>query len=132
VEVTRAIDGDTLERRTGEMVRLIGVDTSETKEPRKPGPSFGREATAFTQRTVAGEGVRPESDQQRHDQEGRTLASVYLDKGTGVHAELIRQGYGGRTPGAHSNTWSHSGSGSGRCGRRDGGGGEPNDVDGRG
>jgi Staphylococcal nuclease homologue len=81
VEVMRAIDGDTLELRTGEMVRLIGVDTPETKEPRKPVQYFGKEATAFTQRTVAGERVRPESDQQRHDQYGRTLASVSLDKG---------------------------------------------------
>jgi Staphylococcal nuclease homologue len=48
VEVTRVIDGDTLELSTGETVRLIGVDTSETKDPRKSVQYFGKEATAFT------------------------------------------------------------------------------------
>jgi endonuclease YncB( thermonuclease family) len=129
VEVMRAIDGDTLELSTGEKVRLIGVDTPETKDPRKPVEYFGKEATAFTQRTVAGKRVRLEYDQQRQDKYGRTLAYVYLENGAFVNAEIIRQGYGGRTPGSRSNTWGHSGSWSGRRGRRDGGCGEPNDVD---
>ena len=48
------IDGDTLELSTGERVRLIGVDTPETKDPRKPVQYFGEEATAFTRRMVEG------------------------------------------------------------------------------
>ena len=56
---------------TGEQVRLIGVDTPETKHPRKPVQYFGKEATAFTQRTVTGKRVRLEYDQQRHDKYGR-------------------------------------------------------------
>jgi micrococcal nuclease len=48
VEVRRLIDGDTLELSTGEAVCLIGVDTPETKDPRKPVQYFGKEATAFT------------------------------------------------------------------------------------
>jgi micrococcal nuclease len=75
-------------------VRLIGVDTPETKDPRKPVQYLGREATAFTQRTVVGQRVRLEYDQQRQDQYGRTLAYVYLENGTFVNAEIIRQGYG--------------------------------------
>jgi micrococcal nuclease len=93
-EVKRVIDGDTLELSNGETVRLIGVDTPETKDPRKPVQYFGKEATAFTQRTVAGKRVRLEYDQQRHDKYGRTLAYVYLDDGTFVNAEIIRQGFG--------------------------------------
>jgi micrococcal nuclease len=75
-------------------VRLIGVDTPETKDPRKPVQYFGKEATAFTQRLVEGKRVRLEYDQQRVDKYGRTLAYVYLDDGTFVNAEIIRQGYG--------------------------------------
>ena len=52
------------------------------------------EATAFTQRTVGGKRVRVEYDQQRRDTYGRTLAYVYLENGTFVNAEIIRQGYG--------------------------------------
>ena len=94
VGVKRVIDGDTLELITGEQVRLIGVDTPETKHPRKPVEYFGKEATAFTLRTVAGKRVRLEYDQQRHDKYGRTLAYVYLEDGTFVNAEIIREGYG--------------------------------------
>ena len=49
--VERVIDGDTIhvqvegKRYT---VRLIGVDTPETKHPTKPVQYFGQEASAFT------------------------------------------------------------------------------------
>ncbi len=46
--VERVIDGDTLALETGERIRLIGVDTPETKHPRKPVEDFGKEAAAFT------------------------------------------------------------------------------------
>jgi endonuclease YncB( thermonuclease family) len=92
--VKRAIDGDTLELTSGETVRLIGVDTPETKDPRKPVQYFGKEATAFTQRLVEGKRVRLEYDQQRLDKYGRTLAYVYLEDSTFVNAEIIKQGYG--------------------------------------
>jgi micrococcal nuclease len=34
--VERVVDGDTLVLTSGERVRLIGVDTPETKHPKKP------------------------------------------------------------------------------------------------
>jgi endonuclease YncB( thermonuclease family) len=94
VLVKRVIDGDTLELSTGEKVRMIGVDTPETKDPRKPVQYFGKEATAFTQRLAEGKPVRLEYDQQRQDKYGRILAYVYLADGTFVNAEIIKQGYG--------------------------------------
>jgi micrococcal nuclease len=94
VTVQRVIDGDTLQLDTGTKVRLIGVDTPETKDPRKPIQHFGKEATAFTQRLVEGQRVRLAYDQQRQDKYGRTLAYVYLEDGTFVNAEIIEQGYG--------------------------------------
>jgi endonuclease YncB( thermonuclease family) len=93
VLVKRVIDGDTLELSTGEKVRMIGVDMPETKDPRKPVQYFGKEATAFTRPLVEGKHVRLEYDQQRHDKYARTLAYVYLNDGTLVNAEIIRQGY---------------------------------------
>jgi endonuclease YncB( thermonuclease family) len=67
VTVQRVIDGDTLQLDTGATVRLIGVDTPETKDPRKPVQYFGKEATAFTQRLVEGKRVRLAYDQQHQD-----------------------------------------------------------------
>ena len=52
--VRRAIDGDTLLLINGERVRLIGVDTPETKHPQKPVQYFGREAYLFTKQMIDG------------------------------------------------------------------------------
>jgi micrococcal nuclease len=74
LKVARVIDGDTLQLSTGETVRLIGVDTPETKDPRQPVQHFGKEATAFTRQLVEGKPVHLEYDQQRRDKYGRSLA----------------------------------------------------------
>jgi micrococcal nuclease len=93
-QVIRVVDGDTLVLDGGEKVRLIGVDTPETVDPRRPVERFGKEASAFTRRTVEGRRVRLEYGWERHDRYGRTLAFVFRDDGLFMNAEIIRQGYG--------------------------------------
>jgi len=90
----RAVDGDTLILNGNETVRLIGVDTPETKDPRKLVQYFGEEAYGFTKSLLEGKRVRLEYDQERIDKYGRTLAYVYLEDGTFLNAEIIKQGYG--------------------------------------
>jgi endonuclease YncB( thermonuclease family) len=46
--VQLVVDGDTFVSASGERVRLIGVDTPETKHPKKPVERFGKEASAFS------------------------------------------------------------------------------------
>jgi len=97
--VQRVVDGDTLLLGTGERVRLIGVDTPETKRPNTPVQYFGKEATAFTKRVAEGKRIRLEYDQanahiDHKDRYGRTLAYVFLADGALLNAEIIRQGYG--------------------------------------
>ena len=92
--VIRVVDGDTIILNGKERVRLIGVDTPETVDPRRPVQYFGKEASAFTKRTVEGKRVRLEYDQTRKDRYGRTLAYVYLEDGTFLNAEIVKQGYG--------------------------------------
>jgi micrococcal nuclease len=72
----RVVDGDTLVLDGQETVRLIGVDTPETKEPREPVEAFGQEAYEFTKSLVEGRKVRLEFDLERIDKYGRTLAYV--------------------------------------------------------
>lgn len=91
---TRVVDGDTIVLDGKEKVRLIGVDTPETVHPSKPVEYFGKEASAFTKRVVEGKRVRLEYDWERIDKYGRTLAYVYLEDGTFVNLEIVRQGYG--------------------------------------
>ncbi len=92
--VKRVVDGDTLLLTNGERVRLIGVDTPETKHPEKPVERFGKEAYLFTKKMVEGKKVRLEYDQTRRDKYDRILAYVYLMDGTFLNAEIVKQGYG--------------------------------------
>ena len=92
--VERVVDGDTIIVSGVGRVRLIGVDTPESVDPRRPVEFFGKEAGAFTRRLVDGKRVRLEYDWERTDRYGRTLAYVYLPDGTFVNAEIIRRGYG--------------------------------------
>ncbi len=54
--VRRVVDGDTLVLENKERVRLIGVDTPETKHPNKPVQYYGTEATIFTKKMVRANG----------------------------------------------------------------------------
>ena len=99
VTVVRVVDGDTIKVELNgrvESVRLIGVDTPETVDPRKPVQYFGREASAFTKSLAEGKTVRLESDQGcgNRDGYGRLLRYVFLPDGKFLNAEIIAQGYG--------------------------------------
>ena len=63
--VERVIDGDTIQVRfegKSYTVRLIGVDTPETKHPTKAVQYFGREASAFTKAALEGKTVLLQKD----------------------------------------------------------------------
>ncbi len=97
--VRRVVDGDTLVLENKERVRLIGVDTPETKHPRKPVEYYGKEASRFTKTMCEGKRVRLEFDQANasighKDRYRRTLAYVFLEDGTFLNAEIVKQGYG--------------------------------------
>jgi micrococcal nuclease len=96
--VVRVIDGDTVELRVGghrERVRLIGVNTPETVDPRKPVQCYGPEAKAFTHDLLApGAAVHLERDVEPRDDYGRLLGYVYrADDGLFVNLELAWQGF---------------------------------------
>jgi micrococcal nuclease len=95
--VVRAVDGDTIVVAFADghtdTVRVLGVDTPETHDPRKPVQCFGPEAAAYTASRLTGKVVRLESDVETRDKYGRRLAYVYLD-GKRFDDELLRLGYG--------------------------------------
>ena len=95
--VERVIDGDTIHVRVDGnryTVRLIGVDTPETKHPTKPVQYFGQEASAFTKAALEGKRVMLQKDRigDTVDRYGRWLRYVLLD-GDNFNARLIRDGY---------------------------------------
>jgi micrococcal nuclease len=90
--VERVIDGDTIVLDGHVRVRLIGVDTPETKHPHKPVEPLGPEATEFTRSLVDDRDVTLGFDRERRDRYGRVLAYVYVD-GKLVNEEIIRAGF---------------------------------------
>ncbi len=97
-KVATVYDGDTIGinyQSKIEKVRLLGVDTPETKDPRKPVQCFGREASAFTKQLLEGKSVRLafDSTQGERDKYGRLLAYVYTTDNIFVNQKLIEEGY---------------------------------------
>lgn len=98
-KVLRVVDGDTIRidyNGKDEKVRFIGLDTPETKDPRKPIQCFGREATAKMTEFAENKNIRLEFDktQGERDKYGRLLAFVYSEDNKNLAYEMIRQGYG--------------------------------------
>lgn len=96
--VTKVIDGDTFwadnDTKDGVKVRLIGVDAPESKNVfKKKIGYYGKEAKAYLTKMLSGKNVKLVCDVDSLDQYGRTLAYVYLEDGTFVNADLMRNGY---------------------------------------
>lgn len=95
--VLRVVDGDTLQvaRHGVTTVRVIGIDTPETVDPRKPVECFGPQASARARRLLGGTRVRLTLDptQGSVDKYGRTLAYVTLADGRDYGLTMIRGGF---------------------------------------
>lgn len=97
-DVVSITDGDTIKVNYGGTVtpvRLIGVNTPETKDPRKPVECFGQEASDYLAKLLTGKKVAVETDPSQADRDkyNRLLRYVYLD-GEDVGYQIIKNGYG--------------------------------------
>ncbi len=89
--VTKHTDGDTLWLSGIGKVRLIGMDTPEVFGTVE---CFGREASAFVERTVPlGAEVRYRLGVEERDRYGRALAYVWLRDGRFLNRLLVARGY---------------------------------------
>ena len=96
--VTEVVDGDTVKvniNGTIETLRLIGLDTPETVDPRKPVQCFGKEASNKGKELLTGKKVRVEEDptQGKRDKYSRLLAYIYTENGIFYNKYMIEQGY---------------------------------------
>jgi len=97
--ITYVVDGDTITVNMDgreEKVRLIGLDTPETKKPNSPIECFGVAASNYAHKLMDNQSVRLESDpiNTNRDRYDRLLRYVYLKDGRLVNSEIIKQGYG--------------------------------------
>ncbi len=94
-DVAKVVDGDTIDvvcNGITERVRYIGIDTTETVDPRKEVQCFGKEASKQNSALVTGKKVRLEKDITDYDRYGRALRYVYVDD-VFINLELVRGGY---------------------------------------
>jgi micrococcal nuclease len=85
-EVTRIIDGDTMELNGREKVRLLGIDTPEKGEP------LADSAALYLSTLVKGEIVSLLFDRRPKDNYDRMLAYIFKDT-VFVNAALVARGY---------------------------------------
>lgn len=96
--VVRVVDGDTVKLDIGgrrETVRLIGVDTPETKHPKKPVECWGPEASKHTAALLPpGTEVSVQRDVEPRDVYRRLLLYVYRSSdGLFVNRDLVAGGW---------------------------------------
>lgn len=97
--VIKVTDGDTLDINIDgqkQTIRLIGLNTPETVDPRKPVECFGKQASDKAKELLTGKKVRIEKDpsQGDYDKYQRLLAYVFLEDGTNFNKYMIQEGYG--------------------------------------
>lgn len=96
--VVSVVDGDTfkvsIDGKT-ETLRLIGINTPETVDPRKPVECFGKEASNKAKQLLTGQKVRLEADPTQDDRDiyGRLLRYAWLEDGIFFNKAMISEGY---------------------------------------
>lgn len=96
--VLKVIDGDTIDVAVGgksERLRLIGINTPETVDPRREVECFGHEASNKAKEVLTGQFVVLENDitQSDRDKYGRLLRYVFLPDGTNYNLSMIEEGF---------------------------------------
>ncbi len=109
--VWRVIDGDTLKLSNDERVVLAGIDAPELflnrkvyEQSRVTGEKMknillkGKYATRFTRSIVEGQRVKLDLDKRFRNKHDQLLAFVFLEDGTFVNGEIVKQGYAKALP----------------------------------
>ncbi len=99
--VLRVVDGDTfvarLDNEPGEWtIRMLGINTPETVDPRKSVECFGKEASEKLKALLSPESWIQLADDPKADERDkydRLLRNVFLPDGTDVNALMVRDGF---------------------------------------
>lgn len=98
--VTRVVDGDTVDVRFDETtdavrIRLLGINTPESVDPRRPVQCFGKEASRALKALAEGKRIALQDDPQADDRDkyGRLLRTLVSEEGVDINATLVQQGF---------------------------------------
>jgi len=97
-KVVKVADGDTIDVDIDgktERIRMIGINTPETVDPRKPVECFGVEASNKAKELLSNKKVRLDADSTQDDRDkyNRLLRYVWREDGLFYNLEIIKQGY---------------------------------------
>jgi len=97
-KVVKVVDGDTVAVEINgkkETIRLIGINTPETVDPRRPVECFGIEASNKAKEILTGKRIKLEADSivGERDKYGRLLRYIFLEDGTNFNKMMISEGY---------------------------------------
>lgn len=95
--VTKVVDGDTIRvalNNKDETIRMIGINTPESVDPRREVECFGKEASNRLKELVSGKDVLLEADQSQdeRDRYGRLLRYVWLN-GMNINKAMVSEGF---------------------------------------
>jgi micrococcal nuclease len=98
VTVIRVVDGDTIHvflDNNDVTIRMIGIDTPETVDPRKPVQCFGKEASNHARQLLNGATVYLEIDDSQgdYDKYNRLLSYIWMADGRMFNQVMIAEGY---------------------------------------
>jgi micrococcal nuclease len=96
--VVKVLDGDTLIANVDGhevTVRMIGIDTPEVVDPRKPVQCYGPEASAKAKELLNGKEIyiEREAGREAYDKYGRTLGYIHFADKTLYNEKMIKEGY---------------------------------------
>ncbi len=95
--VTTVVDGDTIKVEINgkiETVRIVGINTPETVDPRRPIECFGAQASQKLRELLIGKKVSLQTDitQSDRDRYGRLLRFIFLES-EDVGLKMLREGF---------------------------------------
>ena len=101
-KVVNVVDGDTVDidiadgKYKNTRIRLLGVDTPETKSPGYPEMYYGTQASQFVEKLVQGRKITVIIDTiaEKRDKYGRLLAYIKLDDNRCVNEDIVQLGFG--------------------------------------
>lgn len=97
-QVTKVVDGDTIDvylNGKTERIRIIGINSPESVDPRRPVECFGKEASNFAKSLLDGKivALEPDETQANKDKYSRLLRYLYIEGKTDFGLEMIKNGY---------------------------------------
>ena len=90
--VKKVYDGDTILLDNRIKIRFLGINTPEVESGRKEGEVGGREAKEWLEKLLTGKKVRLETDLDKKDKYGRTLAHLFTEDKRHINLELVKKG----------------------------------------